>query len=157
MNHIPIILTTDLFSSRIPVTLVTRSTLEVVIPEHAVPKLITRSKNKLAQISEVSLIPASHHILVTRDAAIVLNYVFPGNSGLGPMLPCWKIDWRRQERSFKYQAPLSRLRRPRACFKALFWAVTLPLPPHLPHTHGAYHRPPFLSLEHHLTGFVFFV
>ncbi|KAL6320388.1 hypothetical protein AAG906_007085 [Vitis piasezkii] len=40
--------------NRIPVTLVTRSTLEVVIPEHAVPKLITRSKNKLAQISEWS-------------------------------------------------------------------------------------------------------
>ncbi|XVF53374.1 hypothetical protein PTKIN_Ptkin05aG0094300 [Pterospermum kingtungense] len=38
--------------SRIPVPLVTRSTLEVVIPEHAVPKLITKSKNKLAQISE---------------------------------------------------------------------------------------------------------
>ncbi|OMO87928.1 hypothetical protein CCACVL1_08658 [Corchorus capsularis] len=40
--------------SRIPVTLVTRSTLEVVIPEHAIPKLITKSKNKLAQISELS-------------------------------------------------------------------------------------------------------
>ncbi|XP_021274413.1 RNA-binding KH domain-containing protein RCF3 [Herrania umbratica] len=40
--------------SRIPVPLVTRSTLEVVIPEHAVPKLITKSKNKLAQISELS-------------------------------------------------------------------------------------------------------
>uniref|UniRef100_A0A6N2KAP9 Large ribosomal subunit protein bL9c n=2 Tax=Salix viminalis TaxID=40686 RepID=A0A6N2KAP9_SALVM len=38
--------------NRIPVTLVTRSTLEVVIPEPAVPKLITKSKNKLAQISE---------------------------------------------------------------------------------------------------------
>ncbi|XP_017242882.1 RNA-binding KH domain-containing protein RCF3-like isoform X1 [Daucus carota subsp. sativus] len=34
--------------------LVTRSTLEVVIPPHAVPKLITKSKNKLAQISELS-------------------------------------------------------------------------------------------------------
>ncbi|KAB5531608.1 hypothetical protein DKX38_018278 [Salix brachista] len=40
--------------NRIPVTLVTRSTLEVVIPEPAVPKLITKSKNKLAQISELS-------------------------------------------------------------------------------------------------------
>ncbi|XP_022723325.1 RNA-binding KH domain-containing protein RCF3-like [Durio zibethinus] len=40
--------------SRIPVPLVTRSTLEVVIPEHAVPKLITKSKSKLAQISELS-------------------------------------------------------------------------------------------------------
>ncbi|XP_022737985.1 RNA-binding KH domain-containing protein RCF3-like [Durio zibethinus] len=40
--------------TRIPVPLVTRSTLEVVIPEHAVPKLITKSKNKLAQISELS-------------------------------------------------------------------------------------------------------
>lgn len=36
--------------------LVTRSTLEVVIPEPAVPKLITKSKNKLAQISEVALV-----------------------------------------------------------------------------------------------------
>lgn len=35
--------------------LVTRSTLEVVIPDPAVPKLITKSKNKLAQISEVRL------------------------------------------------------------------------------------------------------
>lgn len=43
------------FFCRIPVTLVTRSTLEVAIPEHAVPKLIMKSKNKLAQISEVSL------------------------------------------------------------------------------------------------------
>ncbi|KAG6576646.1 RNA-binding KH domain-containing protein RCF3, partial [Cucurbita argyrosperma subsp. sororia] len=40
--------------NRIPVPLVTRSTLEVVIPEAAVPKLITKSKNKLAQISELS-------------------------------------------------------------------------------------------------------
>lgn len=40
--------------NRIPVPLVTRSTLEVVIPDLAVPKLITRSKNKLAQISELS-------------------------------------------------------------------------------------------------------
>lgn len=36
------------------VTLVTRSTLEVVIPPHAAPKLITKSRNKLAQISELS-------------------------------------------------------------------------------------------------------
>ncbi|XP_031381397.1 RNA-binding KH domain-containing protein RCF3 [Punica granatum] len=40
--------------SRIAVPLVTRSTLEVVIPEHAVPKLITKSRNKLSQISELS-------------------------------------------------------------------------------------------------------
>ncbi|XP_024029763.1 RNA-binding KH domain-containing protein RCF3 [Morus notabilis] len=41
-------------SVRIAVPLVTRSTLEVVIPELAVPKLITKSKNKLAMISELS-------------------------------------------------------------------------------------------------------
>ncbi|XAR52193.1 hypothetical protein NMG60_11020129 [Bertholletia excelsa] len=40
--------------NRIPVPLVTRSILEVVIPQHAVPKLITKSKSKLAQISELS-------------------------------------------------------------------------------------------------------
>lgn len=40
-------------SNRIPPSLLTRSILEVVIPEHAV-KLITRSKNKLAQINELS-------------------------------------------------------------------------------------------------------
>ncbi|XP_061996883.1 RNA-binding KH domain-containing protein RCF3 [Rosa rugosa] len=40
--------------NRIPVTLVTRSILEVVIPEKAVSKLITKSKNMLAQISELS-------------------------------------------------------------------------------------------------------
>ncbi|KAK8658364.1 hypothetical protein V6N13_036572 [Hibiscus sabdariffa] len=40
--------------SRITVPLVTRSTLEVVIPDYAVPKLIAKSKNKLAQISELS-------------------------------------------------------------------------------------------------------
>ncbi|CAN6709344.1 unnamed protein product [Malus baccata var. baccata] len=40
--------------NRIPVTLVTRSILEVVIPEQAVSKLITKSRNKLAQISELS-------------------------------------------------------------------------------------------------------
>ncbi|KAL8095715.1 RNA-binding KH domain-containing protein RCF3-like isoform X2 [Apium graveolens] len=34
--------------------LVTRSILEVVIPHHAVPKLIAESKNKLSQISELS-------------------------------------------------------------------------------------------------------
>lgn len=43
------------FSFRYSVPLVTRSTLEVVIPDPAVPKLITKSKNKLAQISEVRL------------------------------------------------------------------------------------------------------
>ncbi|CAL1366397.1 unnamed protein product [Linum trigynum] len=37
-----------------PMTIVTRSILEVVIPDHAVPKLVTKSKNKLAQISELS-------------------------------------------------------------------------------------------------------
>ncbi|KAA8533581.1 hypothetical protein F0562_030985 [Nyssa sinensis] len=40
--------------NRISVPLVTRSILEVVIPQHAVPKLVTKSKNKLAQISELS-------------------------------------------------------------------------------------------------------
>ncbi|KAE8708601.1 hypothetical protein F3Y22_tig00110338pilonHSYRG00225 [Hibiscus syriacus] len=40
--------------SRITVPLVTRSTLEVVIPDYAVTKLIAKSKNKLAQISELS-------------------------------------------------------------------------------------------------------
>ncbi|GMJ06357.1 Enhanced Stress Response 1, regulator of CBF gene expression 3, SHINY 1 [Hibiscus trionum] len=40
--------------SRIAVPLVTRSTLEVVIPDYAVSKLIAKSKNKLAQISELS-------------------------------------------------------------------------------------------------------
>lgn len=40
--------------NRIAVPLVTRSTIEVVIPELAVPKLITKSKNKLAMISELS-------------------------------------------------------------------------------------------------------
>ncbi|CAL0327489.1 unnamed protein product [Lupinus luteus] len=40
--------------NRITMPLVTRSILEVVIPEYAVPKLIARSKSKLAQISELS-------------------------------------------------------------------------------------------------------
>ncbi|XP_004234980.1 RNA-binding KH domain-containing protein RCF3 [Solanum lycopersicum] len=40
--------------NRMHVTLVTRSILEVVIPPHAAPKLITKSRNKLAQISELS-------------------------------------------------------------------------------------------------------
>ncbi|KAF5731273.1 KH domain-containing protein [Tripterygium wilfordii] len=40
--------------NRLPGPLVTRSTFEVVIPDYAVPKLITKSKNKLAQISEIS-------------------------------------------------------------------------------------------------------
>lgn len=38
---------------RMAVPLVTRSILEVVIPEYAVTKLIAKSKSKLAQISEV--------------------------------------------------------------------------------------------------------
>ncbi|CAN4085692.1 unnamed protein product [Withania somnifera] len=46
--------------NRMHVTLVTRSTLEVVIPPHAAPKLITKSRNKLAQISEVSLASSVH-------------------------------------------------------------------------------------------------
>jgi hypothetical protein len=54
INASPLILYVH-FSVRIAVPLVTRSTLEVVIPEHAVPKLVMKSKNKLAQISEVSL------------------------------------------------------------------------------------------------------
>ncbi|KAL5567744.1 hypothetical protein UlMin_024319 [Ulmus minor] len=40
--------------NRIAVPLVTRSTIEVVIPEHAVSKLITSSKNMLATISGLS-------------------------------------------------------------------------------------------------------
>ncbi|KAG4117739.1 hypothetical protein ERO13_D12G249700v2 [Gossypium hirsutum] len=40
--------------SRIAVPLVTRSTLEVAIPDYAVPKLIAKSKTKLVQISELS-------------------------------------------------------------------------------------------------------
>lgn len=36
--------------------LVTRSILEVVIPEHAVPKLITKSRNMLSQISKVNML-----------------------------------------------------------------------------------------------------
>ncbi|KAF5450437.1 hypothetical protein F2P56_030791 [Juglans regia] len=47
-DDVPIVL------NRISVPLVTRSTLEVVIPDHAVPKLVMKSKNKLAQISELS-------------------------------------------------------------------------------------------------------
>ncbi|XP_042504137.1 RNA-binding KH domain-containing protein RCF3 [Macadamia integrifolia] len=47
-EDVPIVL------NRIAVPLVTRSTLEVVIPEYAIPKLIMRSGNKLAQISELS-------------------------------------------------------------------------------------------------------
>ncbi|KAL1206697.1 RNA-binding KH domain-containing protein RCF3 [Cardamine amara subsp. amara] len=41
-------------TSRMAVPLVTRSTLEVVLPEQVVPKLVTKSRNKLAQISEWS-------------------------------------------------------------------------------------------------------
>ncbi|MCL7045202.1 hypothetical protein MKW94_009981 [Papaver nudicaule] len=40
--------------SRLSVPLVTRSTLEVVIPDHAISKLTMRSGNRLAQISELS-------------------------------------------------------------------------------------------------------
>ncbi|KAL5726878.1 hypothetical protein ACHQM5_000125 [Ranunculus cassubicifolius] len=40
--------------NRMSAPLVTRSTLEVVIPEYAITKLIMGSKNKLAQISELS-------------------------------------------------------------------------------------------------------
>ena len=47
----------DLFVVRVSVPLVTRSsTLEVVIPEQAVPKLIANSNSKLAQISEVCMV-----------------------------------------------------------------------------------------------------
>lgn len=45
---------TSLNSGRIQVPMVTRSTLEVVIPEYAVTRLLGKSKNKLAQISELS-------------------------------------------------------------------------------------------------------
>ncbi|KAI4378189.1 hypothetical protein MLD38_015707 [Melastoma candidum] len=40
--------------SRIPMPLVTWSTLEVVLPDYAVPKLLAKSKSKLSQISELS-------------------------------------------------------------------------------------------------------
>ncbi|GAB4858521.1 DNA replication factor C [Ancistrocladus abbreviatus] len=40
--------------NRIQVPLVTRSTLEVVIPDYAVPKLLAKNRTKLAQISELS-------------------------------------------------------------------------------------------------------
>ncbi|CAL0319526.1 unnamed protein product [Lupinus luteus] len=40
--------------NRITMPSVTRSILEVVLPEYAVPRLIARSKSKLAQISELS-------------------------------------------------------------------------------------------------------
>lgn len=40
--------------NRIQVPMVTRSTLEVVIPEYAVSRLLGKSRNKLAQISELS-------------------------------------------------------------------------------------------------------
>lgn len=43
--------------ARISVPLVTRSTLDVVIPPYASSKLITKSRNKLAQISEVCIVP----------------------------------------------------------------------------------------------------
>ncbi|XP_021763807.1 RNA-binding KH domain-containing protein RCF3-like [Chenopodium quinoa] len=45
---------TSLNSGRIQLPMVTRSTLEVVIPEYAVTRLLGKSKNKLAQISELS-------------------------------------------------------------------------------------------------------
>ncbi|CAA7051612.1 unnamed protein product [Microthlaspi erraticum] len=41
-------------TSRMSVPLVTRSTLEVVLPDLAIPKLVSKSRNKLAQISEWS-------------------------------------------------------------------------------------------------------
>ncbi|KFK26904.1 hypothetical protein AALP_AA8G308600 [Arabis alpina] len=41
-------------TNRMSVPLVTRSTLEVVLPEQVIPKLVTKSRNKLAQISEWS-------------------------------------------------------------------------------------------------------
>lgn len=42
-------------SCRLPAPVVTKKTLEVVIPEHAVPSLMMRSGSKLNQISEVIL------------------------------------------------------------------------------------------------------
>ncbi|CAF2137957.1 BnaA02g10500D [Brassica napus] len=41
-------------ANRMSVPLVTRSTLEVVLPDQVIPKLVTKSRNKLAQISEWS-------------------------------------------------------------------------------------------------------
>ncbi|KAH9724181.1 RNA-binding KH domain-containing protein RCF3 [Citrus sinensis] len=40
--------------NRVPLPLVTRSTLEVVLPDYAVPKLITKSKTLLTRFSEMS-------------------------------------------------------------------------------------------------------
>lgn len=53
-------------SCRLPSVLVTKSTLEVVIPKHAVPSLIMRSGSKLAQISEV---------ILQLDFFFLLNYL----------------------------------------------------------------------------------
>ncbi|KAL5736926.1 hypothetical protein ACOSQ2_031714 [Xanthoceras sorbifolium] len=52
--------------NRISIPLVTKSTLEVVIPEHAVPKLIAKSKHKLTLFSELS---GATVTLVEPDAA----------------------------------------------------------------------------------------
>ncbi|CAG7909846.1 unnamed protein product [Brassica rapa] len=41
-------------ASRMSVALVTRSTLEIVLPDEVIPKLVTKSRNKLAQVSEWS-------------------------------------------------------------------------------------------------------
>lgn len=59
---------------RIAVPLVTRSILEVVIPEYAVPKLITKSRNKLAQISEVSLPPIQIYIGMGQSGLFLISY-----------------------------------------------------------------------------------
>lgn len=40
--------------NRVPLPLVTRSTLEVVLPDYAVPKLVTKSKTLLTRFSEMS-------------------------------------------------------------------------------------------------------
>ncbi|KAG2299195.1 hypothetical protein Bca4012_010760 [Brassica carinata] len=41
-------------AGRMSVALVTRSTLEIVLPDEVIPKLVTKSRNKLAQVSEWS-------------------------------------------------------------------------------------------------------
>jgi len=62
------------------VPLVTRSTLEVVLPEAVVPKLVTKSRNKLAQISEVELFLTGTRLVQIMTLIKIfdaLSYLFP--------------------------------------------------------------------------------
>ena len=52
--------------------------------------------------------------------------IFCGSSYLEPMSHLWKIDQMWHRRSSKYLALQSRRREPRACFRDLFWAVSVP-------------------------------